>query len=209
MGVSFKNNKFVFDHIGDVYETGLIIFGSRALIEMLESLREKAGNEKWSPRVKMWTSVLLGMAVPMVIESLGLGVGGNTVGPDYWDAIIGPGISGALVGGSWEFENFIADSETHIRAKMMKDRFDSWMLNVGTSVEDAADLMSKGDLLAQRRIAKAFDKIMMSTGDFIRTANKNVEEFDVDRFIKIPSQEELVDRTILAFERIFNRSENK
>lgn len=199
----FNNNRFLFDHIGDVYESGSIIFGARALLEMVDFLRQKAGNEKWSPRVKMWTSVLVGMAIPMIIESLGIGVSGNTIGPDYCDAIIGPGISGALVGGSWEFVSFLTDSETALKALALKQKFHDGVVNIGTMIEDRVDLIAASkDRPTSIRISNALDRITLMT----ETITGKISAIDMDKYSKDLDLELLANRSLQAMAKLFNRS---
>lgn len=151
----------------------------------------------------MWISVLVGMAFPMVIEFLGLGVGGNAVGPDYMDALVGPGISGLLVGGSWEFINFLSDSETHLRVEAMKNKFDSWTVGLGTMLEDQVHLVADGQ--NRGRVERALEQIVTDVDTHMQKATSKLEKFALADIPILLDPAKLSDRVMAAIEELFGQ----
>lgn len=210
---ALMSNEYWFNHSGDGWETAGIAFGARGLIETVDLLRVRAGNEAWSPRIKMWVSLIAGMAFPIVVESLGLGIGGNTpgfdaekFGPFVADAM-GPIITGVLAGGSWELVNFLTDSLSWARGKALAERYGQKWADASSKVGLWSDevLNSLGGL--SERIRLASDKIL---SDNVRSPDP-IKGFGQHDF-KMPewlsgTPNEIVDRVIGSFQRIW-RSRN-
>ncbi len=145
----FNKNEFWFNHIGDAFDTTLLMWGTRGLIEVFDKLRQKIGNEELNPRLKMWTSVLIGMAIPITIETLGLPIGGNTAGSDPLDSF-GPLVAGILAGGSWELSNFLGTTENWIegqkRVELAKKKISELTDSAGMAVGRLGGNIQRGIL---------------------------------------------------------------
>ncbi len=196
-----QKNEFAFDHIGNVFESGEVIFGVRSFLELTDFLRDKAGKEKWDPRVKMWISVIAGMVIPSALETIGYAAEGwNT--PDVLDSF-GPALSLLLVGGSWELVNFLTDSETALKAETLKQKFHDGAVNIGTMIEDRVDLLvASKDSPTASRISNALEKIMFMTETF----TAKMDAIDMDKYTRDLDLEVLADRSLKAMARLFNRS---
>jgi hypothetical protein len=159
----FTGNKFWFDHIGDVYETTLMMWGTRGLIEVTDLLMKRGGKDGIDPRVKMWLSVIVGMGIPIAVESLGLHIGGNT--PDGFDSL-GPLVCGILAGSTWELTNFLADGETWIKAGALRARYGRKFVETDTFIRSQLDQGAKFIEDKSSRVGKALDNLGTKVNEF-------------------------------------------
>lgn len=180
----FNANEFWFNHIGDAYDTTLLMWGTRGVIEVFDHMRQKTGKEEMSPRAKMWTSVLVGMAIPITIETLGLPIGGNTAGPDFPDSF-GPLVAGILAGSTWELVNALSDAQNWVKGRMLIEKYGENAEEVGRLVSDLSTKTAEKLGVGAARVDKAFVELSKKIDGF----RERVESFDPAS--KIPSPEDI------------------
>jgi hypothetical protein len=191
------SNPFLFQHVGDAFETGLLIYGSRSLIEMADLFQQRLGGKQWDPRVKMWVSVLIGMGIPIVLEVTGSHLGGNI--PDPLDAL-GPVISGILAGGSWELTSFLTDSENWVKAEALGEKYGQKFVETDLFIRSNLDTTVKLIKDKSNRVEDALGMLSLHMDKF----DQKLKEWDPNKPFReyLSKTEDWSDRAAEALVRI-------